>query len=452
MSPGKCWSALPLGVVFALFSGVPAIAEGEEPKAGTGQHVIVINPLETARSLITRGDYRAAATILDALEDAGPKVLATIDPQDIAFLKGLVASGEGRFDDAASIFEAMLTRDPSLPRVRLELGRAYFARREDDGAVRQFELAVAGDIGNTAIDNAEDFLRRIDDRKTLRTRFSIAVVPDSNVNQATAHDTVDIFGLPFILNEEAGEKSGLGIFASGGLELRPRMGPRMRGSAGLQLQHTEFSGSTFDDTIISAWAGPEISLGNKYLTLAATGYRRWYGHQGFNSGVGGRVSLFMRPGRRWRLLGQLQVQAIDYDLNPARDGTLLGAQINPTYTIDSKSQIWAVFGINRDHADGVVWRSTALRVGLGYSRELPWGLVANIRPEFSWRGFDAAQVAFGKKREDKTFEIGIQIIKRDIRIAGLVPMIGYVLQRNISNTGIYDFTRHRAQIGLTKRF
>lgn len=458
MSLGKCRpaavlsAALSVGAVLALFAGVPASAEGQEAGSGAGQRIVVVNPVETARSLIARGDYRAAATILDALENADPKVLAVIDPQDIAFLRGLIAFGEERFDKAASIFEAILAQDPSLPRVRLELGRVYFALREDDGAVRQFELAIAGDIGNTAINNAEAFLRRIDDRKVLRTRFSFALAPDSNVNQATSGDTVDIFGLPFALNDDAREKSGLGLFASAGIELRPRLAARVRGSAGLQLQHTEFEGSAFDDTIASGWVGPEISFGDKYLTLAATGFRRWYGHQGFNSGVGGRASLFVRPGRRWRLSGQIRVQAIDYDLNPARDGIVLGIQISPTYTLDTKSQFSAVVGFNRDFADGAVWRSTALKVGLGYYRELPWALTADIRSDVSWRTFDTMQIAFGREREDKTFELGMRVIKRDIRIFGLSPMVGYTLQRNISNIGLYDFTRHRAQIGLTKRF
>ena len=47
---------------------------------------------------------------------------------------------EGRFREASLLFLDILRRNPNLPRVRLELARAYFLNRDYEDAQLQFEL------------------------------------------------------------------------------------------------------------------------------------------------------------------------------------------------------------------------------------------------------------------------------------------------------------------------
>lgn len=446
---GQVW-AIALGLLFLTISGPAVPQESGDPNT---QHVVVVNPIETAKALVARGDYAAAATILDALAQADPKVQAAIDNREVEFLRGQIAFGQGRHEDAARIYRDLLYDDPELTRVRLELGRTLFALRRDDEAEHQFELALSGDsLPNPALDNIEQFLLQISERKVWRTRFSFALVPDSNINQATDAQTVDLFGLPFTLSEDARETSGIGIFSSAGVEWRPRLGKGLRFSADLQGQRTDYEGAAFDDTVASFAVGPEFALGRSYLTLAATGFRRWFGGGAYNAGIGGTATLFVRPLHRLRLRAEVGLRHLEYDLQPERDGAVLGLQINPIFALNSASQLSAVIGFNREFAELTFWRSNAERFGVGYYREMPFGLVAELRPEFVRRRFDALQPAFGRRREDKMLEIATRLQKRDMRIFGLIPTIEILFQRNISNIDLYDFSRLRAQIGLTKRF
>lgn len=452
MSAAITYAHFLLALAVALNFWAPTAAFADQNRTGEIQRVIVVNPVQSARSLIDRGDFAAATAILDALDQASPEIKETIDPKDIAFLRGLIAYGEARYADASAIFESLLSSDPTLTRVRLELGRTYFAMRRDDPATRELELAMAGGLPNPVIDNIEQLLFLMEERKTVRTRFSLSFVPDSNINQATDGETVDLFGLPFALNDEAREQGGFGVFGSAGIELRPRISKRLRLSAAAFVQHTEFKGRAYDDTIVSVSMGPEIVLGHKYLTISATMFRRWFGGRRLSSGAGGRIALFLRPSRRFRISVEFSGQQVNNALDDGRDGPVISFVARPTFSLNALSQLSATIGINREFTKQMSQRNTGIRLGAGYYREFPWGLAANFRPEVIWRPFDSVQTAFNKRRVDLTTEISIDIIKRDMRVVGLTPVVGYIFQKNWSNIGLFEFTRHRVRIGLTKRF
>ena len=61
------------------------------------------------------------------------------------------------------------------------------------------------------VSNINRFLAAISSRKRLSTSVALAVATDTNVNAATNEESVEIFGLPFQLNEDARASSGVGL-------------------------------------------------------------------------------------------------------------------------------------------------------------------------------------------------------------------------------------------------
>lgn len=444
------WLKVALLALAGVTAQMPALAQDQPALA---RRVVVVNPLVTARTLIERGDTGAAESILDAIDQLPEAERTRFDAVEIQFLRGRIAFAEGRLDDAAGIYRGLLRDRPGLTRVRLELGRTLFSEKRDRTARRQFERALSGDdLPNSAIDNIERFLAVIEDRKTFSLRFALSLVPDSNINQATDGQTVDIFGLPFVLNDEAVETSGVGVFGSAGIEYRPRLSERSRLLATFNAQRTEFDGAEFDDTVIAGSLGAELRLGRHQLRAEATAFRRWFGTPGFNRGAGGRVTLARRLTRRVYLQIAVAGQYVDYDLTPARDGPVLIAQFSPLWVPDPATRVSAILGLSREFARVDFQRSTGLRLGLGLDRDLPWGLTVTARPEVNWRKFDALQAAFGKTREDVIVDFSLDLIKRDLPVFGLVPFLGYTVTHNASNIGFFVFTRHRFRFGLQQRF
>ena len=106
-------SRIVLGPVLALGLATPAPCE-----------VRGLESVETAKSLILRGRADEARSLLQDLAARYPT------SNDVAFLLGLLAVEAREYDSAVSLFRAILVRSPDAVRVRLELGRAFFLKRD----------------------------------------------------------------------------------------------------------------------------------------------------------------------------------------------------------------------------------------------------------------------------------------------------------------------------------
>jgi len=159
--------------------------------------------LSAARKLNAQGNFEEALAILRPLV-GGRTVHA-----DALFLFGLAALGalqapgidedgrEALLDEAIAAFHSMLVTRPELIRVRLELGRAFFLKREDSLARRHFEQVLAGKPPAPVALNVSRFLSIMRARKRWSIRVGMALAPDSNIGAASDERTVYILGLRF---------------------------------------------------------------------------------------------------------------------------------------------------------------------------------------------------------------------------------------------------------------
>jgi hypothetical protein len=269
---------------------------------------------------------------------------------------------------------------------------------------------------------------------------------------APEDERVDLFGLPFILDKNARQRSGVGIVASGGFDYSPRIGNRTKLESSVFVRHSEYSGSEFDDTLVSAAVGPSFHWTRTTVSVQATGYYRWYGDSAYNRSLGGQVSWEQDVGRRWRLAATAGYQHVDYLLNDQLDGPLYSIITSATYGIDSRSYLRGIVAFNYEDADAVSLRNHEFRFGLGYYREFGWGIIAYLQPEITFNPYQGIQPAFGKRRNDREYRVGLSLIKRDINFWGFSPEIRYTFIKNQSTIDFYDYDRHRVEIGVSRKF
>ena len=447
-----------VGCIFAAAflvgqNGAAAESDGQTPApkaAPIHRPVVIKDPLATAGALIDRGQYDDAQVILDAIDQMPASDRSKFNATERAFLRGRIAFGRKEYKTAIKYYEAILAQHPGAVRVRLELARALLMDGKYDRAERHFELVLAGDIPKNVATNINRFLEQIYSQRTWRFRFNVAVAPDTNINNATDSQTVDIFGLPFSLGNDARRNSGVGLFASGGVEYRPRLSDATRLLTNLQVQRTEYKGSQFDDMIVSGNLGPEITHGNVVLGVSGVGFRRWYGNRGYNSALGAQFNLTARLTRVFGIGVTMLAEDVHYDLDPSRSGPLISTVLSGYVSLTPASSIRPYIGLNREFARANFQRNTAYRVGFDYYREFPWGITLTVSPDFVVRPFDAMQPAFGVTRHDRLYEVSTQIVKRDFKILGFAPYIDYTFTHNYSNISLYKFSRHRIGFGFTR--
>lgn len=441
------------GCVWAGFAVAPAMAQPVQ------ETVPVIGPPERREITLTREQLLAGIKrmIVTNNLDEAERLLAAMyreagyDPE-IIFLLGSIAVMEERYDEAIVFYQAMLSRDPGLARVRLELARTYFLKGDDYAAKYHFQFVLAGELPPAVKANISGFLSEIRARKRWNWNFAFNLAPDTNINAAPDDKTTTIFGLPFELSDEATRSSGVGISGrlSGEYHWPVREGLKLRAMGG--GSRTEYKGSAFDDTSLYANLGPQWNWRRTTLGVFATASRRWFGTGGFNHAFGGRIELDRRLGERWLIAGAFSGSSVRYDRDKGREGSVFSFSGMATYILNERSSARFLFGVARENTDANPLSNTSWRLGLGYSRILPWGLSLSLQPDITLRNFDEQQIAFGAKRQDRLIRANISLIKRDWTLMGFAPVISYTYTNNHSNIDFFSFARSRAEIGITREF
>ena len=249
-------------------SGTAALPEATAPSTApsaapsTRSHLSSDPRVNTARALVIRNRFPEALDILRPLVPDHP------DQTDVRFLLGLAASRGSQesvvddetrlalLDEAIAAFRSILIRRPGLVRVRLELALAFYLKEEDGLARDHFERALVGRPPAALVANINRFLNTMRARRRWRGYFGFSVAPDTNINAASDAQFIYIQGLPFRRGGQAGASSDIGIVGWGGGEYQFPLAANWRLRTGIDLNHREYKGSRFDQTLRRGYVGP----------------------------------------------------------------------------------------------------------------------------------------------------------------------------------------------------
>ena len=92
--------------------------------------------IEAARAALAQSRLEDAELLLDGVKRGEG------DIDELDFLYGTIALARGGWEAAIARFRAILARDPTLVRVRLDLARAYFRAGRDGNAAHHFRQAL----------------------------------------------------------------------------------------------------------------------------------------------------------------------------------------------------------------------------------------------------------------------------------------------------------------------
>lgn len=405
-----------------------------------------ISETEAAALLMQAGRLENAKTVLAHVIETSP------DENEAYFLLGLIAVEEGDYDSAVRHFRLILTREPDAERVRLELARAFFLARDYDNAARNFRFARAGELPPEAIANVDRYLGAIMQLRRWSYTLSIAIAQDTNVNAATDLNEVDIFGLPFVLSDDARKKSGYGISFDAGGEWTPALFSFTKARIGAYVHRTEYGGGDFDDMTVSLHAGPEVLLPRWQFALLGTGFRRWFGNDAYNSGAGTRFIAAHALTPRLQLSANFDAQNVSYELSPDQSGPVYSTNLRARYTLSPSSTVQLSAGLSARDAKVPAYSSTTQWFGAGYYRDFPFGFSAYLEPNFTKVRYHAPLIGFGDTRKDKIWSVRAEILNRRIEYLGFTPKLIFVYAKQDSTIPLYNYGRSQFSVGLTRQF
>jgi hypothetical protein len=434
----------------------PAAAQTAPVRCEAGACRVRLTPdqLEAAAErLIKAKRYAEAAPLIAALRQAPGYLMKS------RFLAGYVAEQSGRYDEAAGYYRAILADDPRQTGVRLALAKTMLALHRPQAADRQFKIAeqdaeLPPEVLRT-IRKVRDTIRA---GRPWQVDISFGIAPDSNINSATAADTITVnfagTPIPLELDEHAKARSGVGETGRISARLRLPVGGKLAALVDIDGVGTNYAGSDFDDFTVQGATGAELTLSQRAsVSLEGVVAQRWFGGGVVSRQVGVKAGAQRLLDAKRQIGVQIDLRHTDALFNHGYDGWQGGLYATYEQAVAPAIVVSASPFIRRDWLDERAYSNTEFGANIGIGGELPMGLNFGLSAGGSRAVYDAPIVFFdAKPRKDWRFVARATLGDRKIRVLGLSPQVSWSFTRIDSSIALYDVTRSRFEFTLARYF
>ena len=419
--------------------------------------------VNNVRSLMREGRYGEALTLLRSLAKARP------GQKNIAFLHGLAAIETSRLlsadkekekfallDEAIEALRGLLVNEPGLVRVRLELARAFFYKREDGLSREHFERVLAGDPPLTVVANVRRFLSRIRARRRWNVHMGFALAPDTNIGGTSDERTIYIFGLPFRRDAEELTKSGVGLSVWGGGEYQHPLGERLRLRLGMDASRREYSGGEFDRMLVSWHLGPRVlATRNTEFSVLGNWRHQWTANKADYFDLGLRLAGRHRLTRRITLNGRASWHDRRYRTRKTLDGPVRSVSLGGAWVLSPTVRLDMTAGYGRDRPENMRFRSENKWLQAGVSVALPRGFTVAGRGGYRWTDYEGSwfpNTPSGVSRKDETWNLKASLLNRAFTLFGFSPQVSVVREVRKTNAQLLGYKRTSGELRFVRQF
>ena len=428
--------------VFLLLAASPSSHAGD----AAGER-IEISPIRAGQLLFRAGRIEDARKLLERARPENEE-----ERIERLFLLGLIDARLGFSRRAAQRFETILAQRPELTRVRLELARVYHSLGRDDKARFHFEASLADDLPSSVEAAVEGFLNRIDARKRWSLSLSAAVVPESNPAKRTGRERIRIGGVPFRLNPDARESSGIGYLVTTGASFSPALADDLRGVFAVFSAAKLYKQPDWNDVSLNG----EIGLARLFDAGTVSGGlrlgRRWLATDPDRREAGPWMRGRLRLSPASRLEVNLSAVNRDHYRQDARNGWRFSARPAWTYVLRAPTSIETSLDLELVGARERRHASRTAALGITVSHAFRGGLSVSPSLSAQVRRHGGPDPLFLKTRRDRQFRIAVNILHRALQYRGFAPYAGYSFEWNHSNIPINTYRNHGAVFGISKTF
>lgn len=443
-------------VAALMLCGIAMPASAQSPSCASGVCEVRVTPdqlLARAETLVRERRYDEADRLIAALALAPEMRLQS------RFLSGFSASERGQYAQAAATFKAILADDPGQTRVRLELARAMLGLGQMQSADRQFRIAeqsgeLPPDIA-AVIRGARQVIRS---RRAWRFDVDLGIAPDSNINNATAADRVDVYlgdvTLPIQLDGNARAKSGTGQTGTINAGVRLPVSGGTSVLLGVDANGTNYSGEAFDDYLVQGAGGVERQLSDTAsLSVEGLGAYRWYGGRLASRQVGVRTGAQLGLGSTARLGLQLDTRRTTALFDPNYSGWQAGLYATAEKPV-ARTLVASLGGFaRRDWLTAAAYSNTELGVTTGLGGELPLGITFGVSGNVSRALFDAPTPIFSPDpRRDWRYGGRVTLGNRALSMFGFSPQVTLSYNRTSSSIAFWSNDRLRLRFSAARYF
>ncbi len=401
-----------------------------------------------AHQLAVNGALDEAIRLLSAIEN-------NPNPEFRAEARARIARillQKGDLRDSALMFQKLLDEKPDAAGARVELANILLKLGDEKGATRQLQRASAvsglSDDVQKALGRATSGIRS---NKKFIGSFSVGVAPDSNINRATQNAQIDIFGLPFQLDEEALATSGVGLTAAVSGLYRKNIGKNARLNVRAGGNGDFYRRSAFNDFTISAGIGVEIFEKNRSISLPITIGQRYIGQNKVFDFYSLAANTRFRVDKKSQLQLMAGVNYFDYRVRTDLSGRVLRLGLSYERSLSSTLSFRINGNISDNETNSEIndTRSAGGEIILG--KDLGGITVFSRGSYFNTQG-DVNFAPFPNVRNTNFYSGELGVILRRLSYKGLSPRFLFRRIESDSNIPIFNFSSNRFEVSVTRTF
>ncbi len=441
-------------VLFLLATGAVLASNEEQPPSSAPDE-------SNARALINNGQFEEALTLLRPLTKAHP------GRTNLHFLLGLAAIEHSRImqaskeereallDEAIAALHTILISHPGLVRVRLELARAFFYKKEDSLSRKHFEHVLAGNPPAPVVANVQQFLSEIRARKRWSIYLGSTLKPSSNIGRNSETEIINIFGLPFRRDTVEKKESGVGLSVWAGGGYWYPLGEQLRLRFGTDLAREEYPGKDYDQSFLGVHVGPQWFLdADTSVSLLIDTRRQWRITSPYNFDFGVRSEIKHRLTRRVSLSGQASWYDREYRKLDYLDGSTLNLSVKGAWVLSPTVRLEAAVGYADDHTEAKTWRHDTRWGRIGASVILPRGYTVGGSTEFRRTRYEGNWFPFtsGEPRKDRTKVLRASLYNRGFTLYGFSPQIAITHEEKDTNSQVYGYDGTSGEVRFVRQF
>jgi tetratricopeptide (TPR) repeat protein len=448
--------AFPVIAALAPFLARGAESENStsvETAASPAREEISLPPdkvLSLAQMLLNQGQLDDAEKIYQSLLQSSPHEDLRIEA---AFQIGQILIFRGRYREAARHFINILNHNPDLPRVRLELARAYFLDGDLGNANFQFKLLKGGEFPPEVIANIDIFLDTIRRKKDWSWSFSLAPVSDSNITQASGDkeecvDT-DIGTLCRPLNKKT---SGIGLNLNTSFDYFRRFSSNWGLRASLGLYGLEYESRAYDDYSVFTALGPRYLWDSGEASFQPTFRKRWFAGREYNKEYGLRLDG-QKIFNRFILDAGASYNKVNYDDTYLQDvlrGHYWSLRLQPRYILNDRTFVQTGLNFLREDTKDSGYSYDSWGYSLGIYRILPYGLSMYLEGSLTKANYHSSQWFVTKDnmideaaRKDETLGLLLSLSSNILEEKyKLIPTLQYNYTKRTSNVWSREYERN----------
>jgi len=385
-------------------------------------------------------------------------------PSRVLFLKGLVFSKMGRFDEARKAFERAKSIDPALTQASdLQIALTYSAERKIKEAMKTLEGLIKIEPKTDIAGFASDYLTAL---KTAIKEWSITLSLGYQYDDNVVSKPTTLIGVSAV--DEISGKRDSAQLTNMRLSWRPLLSGDMFFTADLGIYTKNYFFSyKFDTTMSTITLTPGIAIKKGFITLPLSYSHMWLNEREYMSlfSLTPTVSLQIAAGHILQFsAGYGKREMLKYtagaDPDEDRDSNQYSISAGYFYPFKEKGVFYSKYEYMIDDTQGINWDSHSHRLSAGVLYPFTEKLSIQIAGDHTWQNYRNINTYSGRsvkgfpetptKRRDRLYSL----------TAGVIYEVSKTLRTNLcyyhlradSNFPIYDYKRNIYSVELTLSF